>query len=110
MIDEIQKFTRNEELTNVLKLYLKTRIRLKSPLDLEQLKLLLKKLNELSKYTDEQIEIVKQSIMGGYKSFFKVDKTNHNSSLDNYFMTTERQTDGYSNSELKEILGLRSHL
>ena len=110
LIDEIQKFTRNEELTTVLKLYLKTRIRLKSPLDLEQLKLLLKKLNELSKYTDEQIEIVKQSIMGGYKSFFKVGNTTSSSKLDNYFMTTERQTDGYSNSELKEMLGIRSHL
>lgn len=34
----------------------------------------------------------------------------NNSKLDDYFMTTDRQTDGYSEDELKKLLGLRGGL
>lgn len=61
---------------------------------------------------DKKILILRNSILNGWKNIYPVNLNDKNSSskLDEYFMTESRQTDGYSESELKDIFNLKSHL
>lgn len=71
----IRKFTKDEELIDLLKEYLVMRYvqNNKKALTNRQLKLLLTKLLKLSEKEDEQKEIVSNALMGGYKRFFGLD-------------------------------------
>ena len=70
-VEEIEKFTDNEELRSVLTTYLKMRLEM-TPIFRGQWLGLLNNLKKLSGDTATQIEIVQQSINRGYKGFFEV--------------------------------------
>lgn len=74
-VDEINKFTDNEELREVLTTYLKMRLEM-TPIFRGQWLGLLNNLKKLSGDTATQIEIVQQSINRGYKGFFEVKTYN----------------------------------
>lgn len=61
---------------------------------------------------DKKILILRNSILNGWKNIYPVNLNDKNSysKLDEYFMTESRQTDGYSEAELKDIFNLKSHL
>ena len=74
-MEEIEKFTDNEELREVLTTYLKMRLEM-TPIFRGQWLGLLNNLKKLSGDTATQIEIVQQSINRGYKGFFEVKTYN----------------------------------
>jgi hypothetical protein len=74
-VEEIEKFTDNEELREVLTTYLKMRLEM-TPIFRGQWLGLLNNLKKLSGDTATQIEIVQQSINRGYKGFFEVKTYN----------------------------------
>ena len=71
----IRKFTKDEELIDLLKEYLVMRYvhNNKKALTNRQLKLLLTELLKLSTKEDEQKAIVSNAIIGGYKRFYGLD-------------------------------------
>ena len=82
-IEDINNFTDNVSLRNVLVTYLKMRLEMKdSPIYHNQWVGMLNKLKELSDTVEGMLEIVQQSINRGYKGFFAVKQYNRSGGQD----------------------------
>lgn len=78
-IDElINNYTKNSELIEALKDFLKMRKAVKKPLTDRALKVILKKLDELAQGDEEKITILEQSIVNCWQSVFKVNNNTPN--------------------------------
>ena len=71
-------YTENEELNTAITEFISMRKKTKTPFTEHAIKLMIMKLNKIGKSDIERIEIVNNSIMGGYQGIFPL-KTNNNS-------------------------------
>lgn len=105
-------YTSNPELRDCLCVFFDERGKSKS-INPRFLDMFFKQLDSYSAGSDDKkILILRNSILNGWKNIYPVNLNDKNSysKLDEYFMTESRQTDGYSEAELKDIFNLKSHL
>lgn len=74
VVDIIDDYTNNKELLEALKGFNEMRIAIRSKLTPRAMKLALNKLDSLSSNLDDKIEIVNQSTMNSWKSFYPLKK------------------------------------
>lgn len=109
---KVLEYTSNPELRDCLCVFFDERAKTKS-VNERFVDMFFKQLDSYSAGDeDKKILILRNSILNGWKNIYPVNLNDKNSSskLDEYYMTESRQTDGYSESELKEIFNLNSHL
>lgn len=109
---KVLEYTSNPELRDCLCVFFDERAKSKS-VDESVVDMFFKQLDSYSAGDDDKkILILRNSNLNGWKNIYPVNLNDKNSSskLDEYYMTESRQTDGYSESELKEIFNLNSHL
>lgn len=81
---QIEAFTANEELRQSLRDFVEHRKQIRKPLSENAMKLLLKKLGELSGNAGTQIEILQQSIINGWAGVFSLKRDSNRSSQDTW--------------------------
>lgn len=109
---KVLEYTSNPELRDCLCVFFDERAKSKS-VDESVVDMFFKQLDSYSAGSDDKkILILRNSILNGWKNIYPVNLNDKNSSskLDEYYMTESRQTDGYSEAELKDIFNLKSHL
>lgn len=109
---KVLEYTSNTELRNCLCVFFDERAKSKS-VDSKFVDMFFKQLDSYSAGDDDKkILILRNSNLNGWKNIYPVNLNDKNSSskLDEYYMTDSRQTDGYSEAELKDIFNLKSHL
>ena len=74
----IDEYTDNQELRKELKDFIQASFANKNKITNKALEKLLKKLNKLSLYEDEKIQIVENSTICGYRTFYKLKSNNKN--------------------------------
>lgn len=113
-ISKIKNYTSDQDLINYLCMFVDVRNDLNKAFSPNSFDLFLKQLESLSNGDDSQKkDMLRSAILNKWVNVYplKSSKASSMSSLDrDYFMTTERQTDGMSEDELKTKLGIRSKL
>ena len=107
----VDNFTKNDELKKQLTSFARLRASKKKSFTAEAFKLFLDQLKSLSG-NDETVmlEILRASIMNGWINIYPLKDDTGMSKLDNYYMTKERQTDDFTDEELKDMFGLKGGL
>lgn len=107
----VDNFTKNDELKKQLTSFARLRASKKKSFTAETFKLFLEQLKSLSG-NDETVmlEILRASIMNGWINIYPLKDDTGMSKLDNYYMTKERQTDDFTDEELKDMFGLKGSL
>lgn len=99
--DEINEFTDDVELRDLLIQYLKMRLEIRDkPMYINQWKGLLNKLNKLSVNIGEQKDIVQQSLDRGYASFYKI---NTRKRINNESWNINVTSQSYTDDELEKL-------
>lgn len=109
---KVLEYTSNPELRDCLCVFFDERAKSKS-VDESVVELFFKQLDSYSAGDeDKKILILRNSNLNGWKNIYPVNLNDKKSTskLDEYYMTDSRQTDGYSEAELKDIFNLKSHL
>lgn len=107
----VDNFTKNDELKKQLTSFARLRASKKKSFTAETFKLFLEQLKSLSGNDENvMIEILRASIMNGWINIYPLKDDTGMSKLDNYYMTKERQTDDFTDEELKDMFGLRGGL
>lgn len=107
----VDNFTKNDELKKQLKSFARLRASKKKPFTAETFRLFLEQLKSLSQNDENaMLEILRASIMNSWVNIYPLKNDAGMSKLDEYYMTKERQTDDFTEEELKELLGLRGSL
>lgn len=107
----IFKYSDNEELRDNLCVFVKMRNDLNKPFSVNDFNLFLKQLDSYGASNADKNTLLRNSIMNKWANIYPISsslKSNHKSNLDDYFMTSSRQTDGMSEEELKKMLGVQS--
>lgn len=107
----VDRFTKNDELKKQLTSFARLRASKKKTFTAETFRLFLDQLKSLSG-NDETVmlEILRASIMNGWINIYPLKDDTGMSKLDNYYMTKERQTDDFTDEELKDMFGLKGSL
>lgn len=108
----VDNFTKNNELKKQLTSFARLRASKKKSFTAETFKLFLAQLKSLSG-NDETVmlEILRASIMNRWINIYPLkNNATGMSKLDNYYMTKERQTDDFTDEELKDMFGLKGSL
>ncbi len=107
----VDNFTKNVELKKQLTSFARLRASRKKSFTAETFRLFLEQLKSLSG-NDETVmlEILRASIMNGWINIYPLKDDTGMSKLDNYYMTKERQTDDFTDEELKDMFGLKGSL
>lgn len=109
---KVLEYTSNPELRDCLCVFFDERAKTKS-VDSKFVDMFFKQLDSYSAGSDDKkILILRNSNLNGWKNIYPVNLNDKKSTskLDEYYMTDSRQTDGYSEAELKDIFNLKSHL
>ena len=109
---KVLEYTSNPELRDCLCVFFDERAKSKS-VDERVVDMFFKQLDSYSAGDeDKKILILRNSNLNGWKNIYPVNLNDKKSTskLDEYYMTDSRQTDGYSEAELKDIFNLKSHL
>ena len=105
-------YTRNTELRDCLCVFFDERGKSKS-IDARFVEMFFKQLDSYSAEDDDKkILILRNSIINGWQNIYPVNLNNKSglSKLDEYYGTEKRQTDDFTESELRDMLKLNSHL
>lgn len=109
--DEINKYTKNKELRDNLCVFVDMRNDLNKSFSLNDFKMFLKQLDSYANDDSNKNTLLRNSIMNKWINIYPTSKIlKTKGSLDDYFMTTERQTDGMTEEELKKMLGMPTGL
>lgn len=107
----VDNFTKNDELKKQLTSFSRLRASKKKSFTAETFRLFLEQLKSLSGNDENaMLEILRASIMNGWINIYPLKDDTGMSKLDNYYMTKERQTDDFTDDELKDMFGLKSSL
>ena len=107
----VDNFTKNDELKKQLTSFARLRASKKKSFTAETFKLFLEQLKSLSGNNETaMLEILRASIMNGWINIYPLKDDTGMSKLDNYYMTKERQTDEFTDEELKDMFGLKGSL
>lgn len=107
----VDNFTKNDELKKQLTSFARLRASKKKSFTAETFKLFLEQLKSLSGNDETaMLEILRASIMNGWVNIYPLKDDTGMSKLDNYYMTKERQTDEFTDAELKDMFGLKGSL
>lgn len=105
-------YTKNPELRDCLCVFFDERGKSKS-IDPRFVEMFFKQLDSYSAGDDDKkILILRNSIINGWQNIYPVNLNNKSSlsKLDEYYGTEKRQTDDFTESELRELLKINSHL
>lgn len=105
-------YTRNTELRDCLCVFFDERGKSKS-IDPRFVEMFFKQLDSYSAGDDDKkILILRNSIINGWQNIYPINLNNKSglSKLDEYYGTEKRQTDDFTESELREMLKIDSHL
>ncbi len=105
-------YTRNTELRDCLCVFFDERGKSKS-IDPRFVEMFFKQLDSYSSGDDDKkILILRNSIINGWQNIYPVNLNNKSgiSKLDEYYGTEKRQTDDFTESELRDMLKINSHL
>ena len=105
-------YTRNTELRDCLCVFFDERGKSKS-IDPRFVEMFFKQLDSYSAGDDDKkILILRNSIINGWQNIYPVNLNNKSglSKLDEYYGTEKRQTDDFTESELRDMLKIDSHL
>lgn len=105
-------YTRNPELRDCLCVFFDERGKSKS-IDARFVEMFFKQLDSYSAGDDDKkILILRNSIINGWQNIYPVNLNNKSglSKLDEYYGTEKRQTDDFTESELRDMLKIDSHL
>lgn len=105
-------YTRSTELRDCLCVFFDERGKSKS-IDARFVEMFFKQLDSYSAGDDDKkILILRNSIINGWQNIYPVNLNNKSglSKLDEYYGTEKRQTDGFTESELRDMLKINSHL
>lgn len=108
----VDNFTKNDELKKQLTSFARLRASKKKSFTAETFRLFLEQLKSLSGDDEAvMIEILRASVINGWLNIYPL-KNNATvmSKLDEYYMTKERQTDEFTDDELKDMFGLKGSL
>lgn len=108
----VDNFTKNDELKKQLTSFARLRASKKKSFTAETFKLFLEQLKSLSGNDENaMIEILRASVMNGWLNIYPL-KNNATgvSKLDEYYGTEKRQTDEFTDEELKDMFGLKGSL
>lgn len=104
-------FTKNDELKKQLTSFARLRASKNKTFTAETFRLFLEQLKSLSGNDENaMLEILRASIMNGWINIYPLKDDTGMSKLDNYYMTKERQTDDFTDEELKDMFGLKGSL
>ena len=108
----VDYFTKNDELKKQLTSFARLRASKKKSFTAETFKLFLEQLKSLSGDNEAvMIEILRASIMNGWINIYPLkNNATSVSKLDEYYGTEKRQTDDFTDEELKDIFGLKGSL
>lgn len=107
----VDRFTKNNELKKQLTSFARLRASKKKSFTAETFRLFLEQLKSLSGNNETaMLEILRASIMNGWINIYPLKDDTGMSKLDNYYMTKERQTDEFTDEELKDMFGLKGSL
>lgn len=107
----VDNFTKNDELKKQLTSFARLRASKKKSFTAETFRLFLEQLKSLSGNDETaMLEILRASIMNGWVNIYPLKDDTGMSKLDNYYMTKERQTDDFTDEELKDMFGLKGSL
>lgn len=107
----VERFTKNDELKKQLTSFARLRASKKKTFTAETFRLFLEQLKSLSGNDETaMLEILRASIMNGWINIYPLKDDTGMSKLDNYYMTKERQTDEFTDEELKDMFGLKGSL
>ena len=108
----VDNFTKNDELKKQLTSFARLRASKKKSFTAETFRLFLDQLKSLSGGDETvMIEILRASVMNGWLNIYPLkNNATGMSKLDNYYMTKERQTDDFTDDELKDLFGLKGSL
>ena len=107
----VDNFTKNDELKKQLTSFARLRASKKKTFTAETFRLFLEQLKSRSGNDETvMIEILRASVMNGWINIYPLKDDTGMSKLDNYYMTKERQTDDFTDEELKDMFGLKGSL
>ena len=107
----VDNFTKNVELKKQLTSFARLRASKKKSFTAETFRLFLEQLKSLSGNDETAMqEILRASIMNGWINIYPLKDDTGMSKLDEYYMTKERQTDDFTDEELKDMFGLKGSL
>lgn len=107
--DEICKYTKNKELRDNLCVFVNMRNDLNKSFSLENFRLFLKQLDSYARDDVDKNTLLRNSIMNKWINIYPTNgSVKSKNALDDYFMTSSRQTDGMTEEELKKMLGVES--
>lgn len=105
-------YTSNKELRDCLCVFFDERGKSKS-IDPRFVEMFFKQLDSYSAGDDDKkILILRNSIINGWQNIYPVNLNNKSglSKLDEYYGTEKRQTDNFTETELRDLLKIKSHL
>lgn len=108
----VDNFTKNDELKKQLTSFARLRASKKKSFTAETFRLFLEQLKSLSGDNETvMIEILRASVMNGWINIYPLKNNAAGvSKLDEYYGTEKRQTDDFTDDELKDMFGLRGGL
>lgn len=108
----VDRFTKNDELKKRLTSFARLRASRKKSFTAETFKLFLEQLKSLSGDNETvMIEILRASVMNGWINIYPLKNNAAGvSKLDEYYGTEKRQTDDFTDDELKDMFGLKGGL
>lgn len=108
----VDRFTKNDELKKQLASFARLRASKNKTFTAETLRLFLEQLKSLSGNDENvMIEILRASVINGWLNIYSLKNNATNvSKLDEYYGTEKRQTDDFTDDELKDMFGLKGSL
>lgn len=107
----VDNFTKNDELKKQLTSFARLRASKKKSFTAETFRLFLEQLKSLSGNNENtMIEILRASIMNGWINIYPLASKGGSvpkSRMNEYYLSDKRQTDDYTEEELKELLGIK---
>lgn len=107
----VDNFTKNDELKKQLTSFARLRASKKKSFTAETFRLFLEQLKSLSGNNENtMLEILRASIMNGWINIYPLASKGGSvpkSRMNEYYLSDKRQTDDYTEEELKELLGIK---
>lgn len=107
--EAIACYTKNEKLKDNLCLFVELRFNRNKPFSLDEFNMFLNQLDTYSNDDDSaKIALLEKSILNRWINIYQTGSagTFKNTKLDDYYISNKRQTDEYSEEELKKMLGV----
>ena len=112
----VDKFTQNQEIKRLLKDFISMRSKIKRPFTLRTLEIFLEQLKSLSTGDDKMMaQILRASLINDWENIYPIKATTggsvgNQSKLDEYYGSNKRQTDEFTDDELKDMFGIKGSL